>query len=62
MKNKKVSNKKDYLESSLPKTRKEQFFDNISHRYRTLLLIGLILIVFFIPYLAALIYKDSAIV
>ena len=58
MRNKKE--KGDFLESSLPSTRKKQFFDNLTHRYRLLLLIGIVLVTFFIPFLAALIYRDSS--
>lgn len=61
MKNNNSQNKSDFLESNLPSTRRKQFFDNLSHRYKLLLLIGIVLTIFFIPLLAALIYRDSSI-
>lgn len=51
----------DYQISQLPSTRRKQFSDVLSHRYRVLLLIGMILVLFFLPQLGALIYKDATI-
>lgn len=52
MKNKKIKlalNSKDYDESLLPSTRRSQFKDVLSHEYKTLLLVGMWLLVFFVP-------------
>ena len=54
--------KKDFVESNLPSTRKKQFFDNLSHRYKLLLLIGLVLMAFHIPFLVVMIYRDSSLI
>ena len=52
MKHKKVKltlSNKDYDERLLPATRRSQFKDIITHEYRTLLLIGMWLLIFFVP-------------
>lgn len=54
MKNKKIKlalNSKDYDESLLPSTRRSQFKDVLSHEYKTLLLVGMWLLIFFVPIL-----------
>lgn len=49
---------KDFLPSALPKTRKEQFSDILKNRWRTLLLIGVLLFVSSIPLFFLIFYKD----
>ena len=51
-KNKKINLKlkdKDFDEALLPSTRKSQFKDILSHEYKSILLIGMWLLVFFVP-------------
>lgn len=43
----------DFLESELPNTRRAQFFDIFKHQWKTLLLLGLFLFLFSLPYLTA---------
>ncbi len=57
----KVANK-DFQMSQLPKTRREQFFDLLKNRWGLLFKIGFILLLAFLPILAAMIYKDSMII
>lgn len=56
MKKKKIN--KDYGVSDLPHNRKEQFFDIAKHRFFLLLGLGLLLLLFSLPLLASLIYRD----
>ena len=58
---KKVIKTKDFDKSDLPSTRKEQFFDLLKHRFFFLLGLGVILLLFFIPLFASIVYKDLAI-
>lgn len=51
-----------FKESFLPSNRKEVFFDVLKLRWRTFLLIGLFLLLGFLPILAACIIKDSLII
>ncbi len=44
-------NKKDFDASTLPTTRKAQFKDILTHEFKTLLLLGMWLVIFFIPFL-----------
>lgn len=53
-KNKKINLKlkdKDFDEALLPSTRRSQFKDILSHEYKTILLIGMWLLVFFVPFI-----------
>ncbi len=47
----------DFLLEQLPSTRRKQFFDILKNEYRTLLLIGLILVLFFIPFIVSNIFE-----
>ena len=59
---KNVVSQKDFQKTQLPKTRKEQFFDILKHRFGLILKIGFILLLSFLPLLGAMIYKDSMII
>ena len=48
----------DFSISSLPKTRKEQFFDILSHRFFLLVAMGALLLLFSLPFLGLSLYKD----
>lgn len=48
----------DFAISSLPKTRKEQFFDVLSHRFFLLMGMGGLLLLFSLPFLGVSLYKD----
>lgn len=59
MKKKKKSVKTiDFAISSLPKTRKEQFFDILSHRFFLLMGLGALILLFSLPFLGLSLYKD----
>ena len=61
MKNKKVKIKlsgKDYEASLLPSTRKAQFKDILTHEFKTLLLVGAWLLLFFLPILSIEIFSN----
>lgn len=49
---------KDFSVDALPKTRKEQFFDIVKHRFDLLFTIGLFFLLFTIPFFAALTVKQ----
>ncbi len=55
---KKKAKVNDYEVKSLPATRKEQFFDILRHRYFLLLGLGAIFLVFALPLLGGLAYRD----
>lgn len=50
----------DLTISSLPKTRKEQFFDILSHRFFLLMGLGALALLFSLPFLGLSLYKDVA--
>ena len=52
---------KEFDKNDLPSTRKEQFFDLFRHRFFFLLGLGVLLLLFFIPFFASIVYKDLAI-
>ncbi len=60
---KKVKEKKikkptpDFLIEQLPTTRKKQFFDILKNEWRTILLLGVILVIFFIPFIVSNIFE-----
>ena len=49
---------KDFEINDLPTTRRQQFFDILKIRWRTLLLIGFFLLLFSLPLLITIIFKD----
>ena len=51
---------KNFEESQLPDTRKKQFGDILKLRYRTLMFIGLMLLLFFLPILLCILYRDTS--
>lgn len=53
-------NKKKFEESDLPSTRKKQFGDILKLNYRCLVFCGLLLLLFFLPTMFCIIYKDSS--
>ena len=55
---KKNVRKSDFATSDLPKTRMSQWKDLIKGRFFTLLLLGVLLFLFFLPYLASLLFRD----
>ena len=57
MKVKKASS--DFLETDLPSNRKEVFFDSIKLRYGLIFKIGLMMLLFSLPLLVTLFFKDS---
>ncbi|MBO6280633.1 MAG: hypothetical protein J6M95_03530 [Bacilli bacterium] len=57
MKTKKAKN--DFLQSDLPSNRKEVFFDSIKLRYGLIFKIGLMMLLFSLPLLVVLFFKDS---
>ncbi|HBX25762.1 MAG TPA: hypothetical protein DEF61_05960 [Firmicutes bacterium] len=52
---------KEFDKNDLPSTRKEQFFDLFRHRFFFLLGLGVLFLLFFIPFFASIVYKDLAI-
>lgn len=48
----------DYIASSLPSTRKQQYIDILKHNKGTLISIGVTLVFFFIPLLLCLVFED----
>ncbi len=55
---KKERKKDDFLVSSLPSSRKEQFFDIWKHNFPLLSAIGMVLFLFLLPLLASYFFKD----
>ena len=49
-----------FEESNLPSTRRKQFGDILKLRYRSLVFIGLMLLLFFLPIMVCILYKDSS--
>ena len=56
------SNKVDFTINNLPKNRREQCKDLLKNRFLTILVTGLFLLLFFIPYFLTILYKDSALI
>lgn len=52
-------NSEDFKENCLPVTRRQQFFDLLSIRLGTIFEIGLVLLLFSLPLIAAVIFRDS---
>lgn len=52
---------KDFNKNSLPKNRKEQFFDIVKNRQFEFFKVGLILLIFFLPLIASIVLKDISI-
>lgn len=50
----------NFEESSLPSTRKKQFGDILKLRYRSLVFIGVMLLVFFLPIMFCILYRDAS--
>lgn len=55
---KKEQKKSDFLVTSLPSSRKDQFFDIWKHNFSLLSAIGMILLLFLLPLLASYFFKD----
>ncbi len=55
---KKEQKKSDFLVTSLPKSRKDQFFDIWKHNFSLLSAIGMVLLLFSLPLLASYFFKD----
>lgn len=53
-------NSKNFTEADLPATRKKQFGDVLKLNYRILVFIGIMLMVFFLPILMCILYRDSS--
>lgn len=49
-----------FEESNLPSTRKEQFADILKLRYLSLVFIGVMLLIFFLPIMFCILYRDSS--
>ncbi|MCQ3035488.1 MAG: hypothetical protein MJ248_04680 [Bacilli bacterium] len=52
---------KDFNKNSLPRNRKEQFFDIIKNRQMEFFKVGALLLLFFIPFLVSIIIKDVSV-
>lgn len=55
---KKNVRKSDFATSDLPKTRMSQWKDLMKGRFFTLLFLGVLLFLFFLPYLASILFRD----
>ena len=53
-------NNKKFEESDLPTTRKKQFGDILKLNYRSLVFAGVMLLIFFLPILFCILYRDSS--
>lgn len=49
----------DFLKEQLPNTRRKQFFDIIKNEWRTILLLGAILVLFFTPFIVSNIFESG---
>jgi len=55
-------NPRNYTINDLPQNRKEQFFDLFKNRFRTLLWFGLVTMLFMIPLVAVMVYRDWTVI
>ena len=58
MKNRQAKTK--FEESNLPRTRKQQFGDILKLRYLSLVFIGVMLLLFFLPIMFCIVYRDTS--